>query len=246
MSESFHKIFETGFSRRFSEGAAIFTGNIFLAQAVTALFSAGFRRPLVEEAVKAIHRDYCAVNESQILDLLFESEEPAVEEWKVMASKRAASLFRATLGIGAIFGEAPAIDLRTLEQAGTCIGYAFDIQDDIIGTFASEEQYGRPTSRDILLQKKPLHMVYAHQMADGSQLERLRKLLKTPTLDDEKITRIKEIIQETGALDMAKHTAREYAQQAVRLIYETSMNWKTKTSFESIIQFVVESLDWYR
>lgn len=35
------------------------------------------------------------------------------------------------------------------------IGYAFDIQDDIIDTFAAEQQYGRPPGGDVARGKKP-------------------------------------------------------------------------------------------
>jgi geranylgeranyl diphosphate synthase type II len=83
------------------------------------------------------------VNESQVLDLLFEYKTPDVNEWYVMASKRAASLFKASLLVGAVLADASEKDLRLLGEAAEHIGYCFDIQDDIIDTFASEEQYGR-------------------------------------------------------------------------------------------------------
>ncbi|WP_309492033.1 polyprenyl synthetase family protein [Candidatus Hecatella orcuttiae] len=243
--KSFHKLFAE-FNDRFGEGLAVFTGNILLALALTTLLNAGFDRRTLQEAVKLLIKDYCAVNESQILDLLFEHKEPDVEEWKVMASKRAASLFRATLGIGAILGGAPSSDLRILEQAGTCMGYSFDIQDDIIGTFATEDQYGRPTGGDIMLRKKPLHMVYAYQMLRGRRLSLLKSLLRGGSLDQGDVMRIKEIIRRSGALDKAKQTARSYAREAVRLIRATAMSEEAKASLQGLIKFVVGSLDWYK
>lgn len=45
-----------------------------------------------------------AVNDSQLLGLLFEYKIPDVYEWYIMASKRAASLLNASLGIGGCVG----------------------------------------------------------------------------------------------------------------------------------------------
>ncbi len=40
-----------------------------------------------------LNTDYCNVNESQILDVLFEYKKPDEVEWYQMASNRASSLF---------------------------------------------------------------------------------------------------------------------------------------------------------
>lgn len=93
------------------------------------------------------------VNESQILDLLFEYKDVDVGEWYTMASKRAASLFKTTTLTGAILANAPPEDIGLLKEVGMHIGYAFNIQDDIIDLFASKKQYGRDPGRDVLFEK---------------------------------------------------------------------------------------------
>ena len=62
---------------------------------------------------------------------------------------------------GALLATASVKDMELLEGAAKHIGYAFDIQDDIIDTFASEEQYGRVPCGDIGKRKKPLHVILA-------------------------------------------------------------------------------------
>ncbi|MDD2665435.1 MAG: polyprenyl synthetase family protein [Methanocellales archaeon] len=235
--EAFHKLFTYG--DRFGESMAVFYGNILFSQALRTLFESNFE--CIGKVIKLFLEDYKAVNESQTLDLLFEHKEPTVEEWYVMASKRAASLFKASMLTGAILGGASAQDLQILEEAAMHIGYSFDIQDDIIGTFASEEQYGRATGGDILLGKKPLHMVYAYKLAKGDLQQELRNI----AADAEGIEKVKKIIKECGALAKTKEVSRDHASRAIKLINKTSMNAESKNFFKDLIDFVTESLDWY-
>jgi len=189
---------------------------------------------------------YRSVNESQILDLLFEYEEPGVDEWYVMASKRAASLFKTTILAGAILGNAPERNLQVLEEAGTHMGYSFDIQDDIIDTFASLEQYGRLPGGDIALGKKPLHIIYTLRLADREGINKLKRLTSKKRISPKDLELIRGIVRESGALKAAKEKSREHAEKAKALVAQTSLSDETKRFFSSLITYIQESLDWYK
>lgn len=242
--KAFHRLF--AHDDRFGEGLAVFYGNILFSQALKTLFESNFDVKCVGKVINLFLDDYKAVNESQTLDILFEYEEPTVEEWYVMASKRAASLFRASMLTGAILGGAPLRDVKILEEAAMHVGYSFDIQDDIIGTFASEEQYGRSTHGDILLGKKPLHVIYAYQLANGKEQDELRSIIRAKKVRAGEIDRAREIIKGCGALAKAKETSRTHAKKAIELINETSISDESKNFFNDFINFVAESLDWYK
>ena len=242
--KAFHKLFM--YDDRFGESLAVFCGNILFSQALKTLSESNFDVKCVGKVIELFLEDYKAVNESQTLDLLFEYKEPTVEEWYVMASKRAASLFKASMLTGAILGGASAQDLQILEEAAIHIGYSFDIQDDIIGTFASEEQYGRATGGDILLGKKPLHVVYAYQLSNRDVQYELRNVLKDSESCEEEIDKIREIIKGCGALAKTKEVSRDHANKAIKLINKTSLTAESKKFFKDLINFVSDSLDWYK
>jgi geranylgeranyl pyrophosphate synthase len=231
---------------RFGNATALFTGNLLYTLAFDALASGGFEKEKAERVRELFIEEYRNVNESQILDLLFEYEEPSLEEWRSMASKRAASLFKATMLAGAVFAGASKKELALLEKAAANIGCSFDITDDIIGTFASEEQYGRATGGDIRLGKKPLHVVYALGLLKGREDEEFRRLLKKRELTAEEIERIKELIKKSGALEKAKSDSKRYAEAAKQDIAKTAMLEKSKKDFSGLIDYVSESLDWYK
>jgi geranylgeranyl pyrophosphate synthase len=244
--KAFHKLFSVVRDKRFGEGTAIFVGNAMYALSLQVLRGSGFSEKKISKIMHLFEDGYRAVNESQVLDLLFEYGKPDVEEWRTMASKRAAALFRTTILTGAILGEAPERDLRLLEDAATHIGYAFDIQDDIIDTFASKEQYGRAPGGDLMHGKKPLHVVHALKLAGEEGLKTLRNLTGRKSLTREELEAARRIIRESGALDAAKDESQRHAEAAKELIAETSLGDETKEFFSSFISYIEQSLDWYK
>jgi geranylgeranyl pyrophosphate synthase len=240
--KTLHKLLEEHYDGRFGIGSSIFAGNMLYSYAIKAVLESGFDNNKLTEVIDLLSSDYRDVNESQILDLLFEYKEPSVDEWRTMASKRASSLFRTSMLTGAILASAPEKDKIILEDAAKHIGYAFDIQDDIIDTFASEEQYGREPGGDILKRKKPLHIILA--MKKDRHIASIMKSHENLTVED--VVSIKESIRSCGALDEAKSISREHGEEAEKLISRTDMNCEAKEFFISFINYVEESLDWYK
>lgn len=241
--KAFHRLFNE--RERLGIGVAVFSGNLLYALSLEALAEAGFEKEKIDRVRELLIEEYRNVNESQCLDLFFEFKEPSVEEWRLMASKRAASLFRTTIMAGAILGSAPKEDLPLLETAAKNVGYSFDITDDIIGTFASEEEYGRTPGGDIRLGKKPLHVVYALNLLDKKEKEELRSLLEKREVTSGDIERVKDMIRECGALEKAKNDSKKYAEKAKKIIAETHMSSGTKENFEELIDYASKNLDWY-
>ncbi|MCW4033663.1 MAG: polyprenyl synthetase family protein [Candidatus Bathyarchaeota archaeon] len=239
-----HEIYSKDKDPRFGNGIAIFSGNLLYSLALKAFRKSGYNLSRISNVTDLFIEGFKEVNESQVLDLLFEYKKPDIDEWYKMASKRAASLFKFSLLIGAILADAPKRDIELLREAAENIGYCFDIQDDIIDTFATEEQYGRKPGGDILKSKKPLHIVYTYMMGDQSQIDILHDSIQKGSLRD--LEHIEEIIANCGALDAAKNCSRDHAKIAKKLILSTSINKEAKEFFVSFIEYVEKSLDWYK
>jgi len=230
--KALHKLHD----ERLGVAVAIFSGNMMNAMALEIILNSSFRDDLKQRVLSLFAREYGGVNESQILDVYFEGVRPDEKEWYSMAEKRAASLFKATILTGAIFAGAGEEELSILGEASANIGYAFDIQDDIIGTFATEEQYGRPTGGDIAFGKKPLHMVYALENSNEDEAR---------ILEGENLEKAMGVIRSTGGLEKAKMRSREHAAKAKELIAKTAMDDKSKEFFSGFIDYASESLEWY-
>lgn len=239
--DTLHRSFAKGFDERFGMGSALFLGNILYAQSITAVLESGFNENVLANAAKLMASEFKAVNESQILDMLFEYKDPTANEWEVMAGRRAATLFKASMLTGALLASAPERDMNLLKNAARHIGYAFDIQDDIIDTFASEEEYGRVPCGDIGKKKKPLHVILA--LEKDNRLAKVMEEKKALTKSD--IEYVRSLIRDCGALDKAKSISRMHSREAEKMISMTNMNHEAVDFFVSFIRYVDESLDWY-
>ncbi len=244
--KTLHKVLAENHDKRLGEGTAVFVGDILYTLALQSLLNSGFPQEKLNKTAFLLSEGYRDVNESQIIDLLFEYKEPDVEEWYTMASKRAGSLFKVTILAGAILGGAPEEDLQILGEAATHIGYSFDIQDDIIDTFASMEQYGRPPGGDIALGKKPLHLIYTLRLADKEELNLLKSLVDREHISLKDLKMVRAVIRKCGALEAAKEKSRKHAEKAKALIAQTGLNDDVKEFFSSLITYIEESLDWYK
>lgn len=244
-----HKKFMNNYSpydNRFGDGTAVFAGNIAYALAIRAIMDSGFSLDKINRVLRLTSEGYRDVNESQILDLLFEQKDVTADEWRVMASKRAACLFKVTLVTGAILGDAPECDLSLLDKAAENMGYSFDIQDDIIDSFAQKEEYGRSSCLDISKNKKPLHIVYALHSTDSKKSEALKCLLGKQFLSFGEKDLARELLRESGGLDTAKQVSKNHAKQARQLINQTTLTEDVKGFFNSFILYIEESLEWYK
>jgi geranylgeranyl diphosphate synthase type II len=244
--KTFHKLFVENYDDRLGCGTAVFVGDLMYVLALQSMLGSGFSKEKLSRVTLLLLEGYRSVNESQILDLLFEYKEPDIDEWYVMASKRAASLFKTTLLAGAILGDAPERDLQVLEEAGTHMGYSFDTQDDIIDIFASLEQYGRPPGEDIALGKKSLHIIYTPRLANRKGTAKLKSLTSKKHISPRDLELIRGIVRESGALEAAKEKSKEHAEKEKALIARTSLSDETKRFFSSLITYIQESLDWYK
>jgi len=222
---------------RLGLGCSMFAGNIAFCLSLSRVLDSDLCTDLALGIIGEITRAYSDVNESQALDLWMEGADADLETWRRMASKRAASLFRATLRVGAMLSGAEG-DLETLGKAGEQMGFAFDIQDDIIDVFATAQDYGRQPGSDMKTLKRPLHVVLALRDASADQLAALR----SPKTS---LQKFRTILRDTGAVEEAREIAARHASRALKLIEKTGMNREAKDLFASLMAYMGQSLQWY-
>lgn len=84
----------------------------------------------------------------QALDL--EAEQKQVEKTSVeeIARRKTGALIEASVGMGAIAGDASGEDLARLKKCGASVGLAFQIMDDLLDAEGEEETLGKPVRCD--------------------------------------------------------------------------------------------------
>jgi geranylgeranyl diphosphate synthase type I len=128
---------------------AILAGDLIWGLAVEALSTARAPADVRTEAVTeliSIHEDVAV---GQVLDTL--SLRADVE--KLHDLKTGSYTVRGPLALGAILGGAPRATVTALGAFAAPLGVAFQLRDDLLGVFGTEEESGRPAGSDLMAGK---------------------------------------------------------------------------------------------
>ena len=84
----------------------------------------------------------------QSADLLFEGIDATEADLLFIHQKKTGALIRTALEMGGILGGATQAEIERLSQLGEAIGFAFQLQDDLLDRFSTEEELGKPIGSD--------------------------------------------------------------------------------------------------
>jgi geranylgeranyl diphosphate synthase type I len=89
---------------------------------------------------------------------------------------------------------------RAFSAYGLPLGEAFQLRDDVLGVFGDPAVTGKPAGDDLREGKRTYLVAATFDGADDATARELRAGLGDPTLDEQRIRRLREIITSTGAL----------------------------------------------
>lgn len=195
---------------------AIIAGNLACWMAMEALSTAPFPPDRKTRAFSKLSETFIKVGYGQWLDVLSPGREALGEEevLQVNQLKTACYSIEGPLYLGGLLAGAAEEDLRALEGYSLHLGQAFQVQDDLLGLFGSEERLGKPVGSDLRQGKKNLLIVKALEMATPEDVALLQQMLGDPHLTMEQMETAQAILARSGALD--------YCRDLVRSLIETA------------------------
>ena len=146
------------------------------------------------------------VCEGQQYDMDFESlSKVSVVEYMRMIELKTSVLLAGAAQIGAVIGEGSEEDCRRIYRFALELGLAFQLQDDLLDSYGTQEELGKRIGGDILEGKKTCLMLNAMSRATDEDREVLRSTHLDPSLSDEqKIARVKAIYDKYDIPHMIK------------------------------------------
>ena len=118
-----------------------------------------------------------------------------------MVRMKTAVLFDRSLMMGATVAKAASSQISALEEFGINVGKAFQVQDDILGSFGDEAKLGKSVSGDIREGKRTMLVFEAYKRGNTDQKRKLDELLGKEGMTDDEVNRVRDIFRETGALE---------------------------------------------
>jgi geranylgeranyl diphosphate synthase type I len=205
---------------------AINAGDALFALSRLALYRLledGFSERRVLALMRVYDETCLALCEGQYLDISFERrDDVTVAAYLEMIGKKTAALVGASVQAGAILATDDEITIEAYRRFGYDLGMAFQMADDVKGSFWASEDSGKVEAGDIRRHKKTLPMVWALEHAADEDRTRLAELYAPgeehaaeAPLEDEAVGEILAILERSGAREHALAEARRYRDLAI-------------------------------
>jgi geranylgeranyl diphosphate synthase type I len=234
-----------GKAEDFGNTMAILGGNTTYNLGIEALLSSKFPHNLICEAINLYQNVFQELIEGVMFESLIQRRDNVtLDEYLKMIKMKTSALIEKSIQIGAVLGGATSNQIKALTEYAVLVGQAFQIQDDILGTFGAESDTGKPTDGDIKEGKRTVLVVQAFNNASPKQLNALRKILGNSNANPNEIETVRKIFQETGALENSKKIALQLKDEAKKKLLKAKppLNNEPQQFFLTLADFVVSRI----
>jgi geranylgeranyl diphosphate synthase type I len=192
----------SGSADRFGESAAVLLGDLCLVWAEQMLRDSGLNHGALTRAWPRYDAMRSELAVGQFADLVNDvGDLPTLDEVLGVARRKSGNYtVRRPLEIGAAMADCGVPLLTRLGAYGDAVGEAFQLRDDLLGIFGSQEITGKPVGADLAEHKATSVVVVAHHMADPFLRSQLTELMSAADLDDADIDRWRSLLSATGAV----------------------------------------------
>ena len=214
----------TGDGQRFGVAAAILAGDLCLSWSDEMLTRSGLGTEQLDRGREVFDLMRTQLMGGQYLDVL----EQVLSEGagggtterarRVIRFKSAKYSIEHPLLLGGALAGASRDLMASYSAYGLPLGEAFQLRDDVLGVFGDPAETGKPAGDDLREGKRTVLVAEALAHASPSQAAQVRRRLGDPRLDAEGVAVLREIIVETGALDVVERLVDELVEEAAKAL----------------------------
>ncbi|TRV80973.1 polyprenyl synthetase family protein [Streptomyces sp. 130] len=201
----------------FGRNLAVLLGDLALVRCDEMLHSAGFTEAQYRAVLPLVDTMRNEVVLGQYLDLRTAGPPggDAGLALRVIRLKTARYTVERPLHLGAVLADAGARTLEACSAYALPLGEAFQLRDDLLGTFGDSGVTGKPVAEDLRSGKATVLMALAVRRATRPQARLLRMYVGNPGLDEEGAAAVRRVLEATGA--------RETVEQMINARYEAAV-----------------------
>lgn len=206
---------------------SIVVGDVIYATAINAFLSINEDMERKEKALKKFIEATIHTGSGEFIELLNGAKDIAKvtkqDIDKIYDYKTARYTFSSPLAMGAILAGAKENEVNKLFKFGVYLGRAFQIQDDILGMFASQRKIGKPALSDLQESKKTLLVWQAFNNAGKKNKMIIKQILLKNNIARKDLLSMRRIIKDTGALEYSKSEITKLKHKALKLLVSLKM-----------------------
>jgi geranylgeranyl diphosphate synthase, type II len=220
--------------KKFSENSAILSGDVMAFLSYQYLLEC--KSDNLNEVLWLFTKTAIEVCEGQQLDMEFENRLNVEEsEYLEMIRLKTAVLLACGLKAGALLANADIKIANQLYEYGINLGIAFQLQDDLLDSFGSQESFGKKIGGDILANKKTFLSIKALENATGEvKSELLSWISKTEYNPSEKIAAVLDMYNQLNIKELTEQKIESYFQKCTTVFQQISISEKQKQQLQEI------------
>lgn len=168
------------------------------------------------------------VCEGQQYDIDFESIiEVGADSYFKMIGFKTGVLVASSLKMGAIIGSASKNDQQHMYEFGLNLGIAFQLQDDYLDTYGTEN-FGKKIGGDIIENKKTILYIKAMEFVDEENKKKLIHLYSNNLDENDKVTHVKQIFTKFNVDVAVLKEIEDFTNLAFKHVEKLSIHEKQK------------------
>jgi len=224
--------------------AALVTGDLSLALAAELIARAPFAPERVIAATTRLHEVSFTETGGEMIDVLLPSVPLAsITPNRLLTMyryKTAAYSFELPLQTGAMLAGASKMEISGITELATPWGIAFQLTDDLLGTFAAEQQLGKSVLSDLREGKRTMLYLLGLQLSNASQRKRLKTLAGDPQAGYHQLAEMRAILETTGAKQRTIGLAEDHINQAFSALQKLKLRTDVAAILHDLAQFSVQ------
>ena len=183
-----------------------------------------------KDLAKLFSKTAIEVCEGQQYDIDFETRnDVTIPEYLKMIEYKTAVLVGAAMKMGAIVANVSKEDQNSIYEFGKNLGIAFQLQDDYLDAFGNPESFGKQVGGDIIENKKTYLFLKALELSEGNIKEALIGFYnESLSNNDEKVAKVKQIFNDTGASEATKNAIENYTEKAFNVLESINISTDKK------------------
>ncbi|MCE5330137.1 polyprenyl synthetase family protein [bacterium] len=200
-------------------------------------YNVSYRRQM--EVFRILNESCLKMLEGQYLDISFEDKfDVNPDEYITMIEKKTASLIEGAMLIGAALNLKDK-DIMPFKVFGNYLGIAFQIRDDILGIWGSEDKTGKPHASDIRKKKKSFPVVFALKQSPPKIKKDLQKIYNRKKINEYQVAKMLNYLEIVKAKDYCEEKCRYYYELAADEIKNLPISDNHVNSYKEISDFLL-------
>lgn len=227
--------------RHFANSAALLMGDVLIAEAHRLLAISSDDLARLRKAQLAFSKAILQVVGGELVDTeaSFRRTE-GTQAITIARYKTASYSFVGPLSIGAHLAGADEASVAGLSEYADALGIAFQLKDDLLGTFGDSLVTGKSSDTDLREGKRTYLIEQFDEVASEALKDEFYTLFGSQTLSDEQAQRLRDILTDSGAVAKTNEAIQTYATKARGALAALQIPLESARKFEELITLSID------